>query len=229
MLIGIDICRRLSSLGQGWQTESGWSNIQKKARRVRMFSRFRGKGDTPDPKREAVDSRGLEVIEDDPDTAWSLWDSALAEQDSRFSGLPPISSSIPLNSTSSMAELQAHAKTAPMPFPDLDTPTAPMGLEELSPAQRKAAALEVVELHHHRIANTIRTLWGYKECSVYINKLIMNGGDGMGNARIGFNQEAADAMMTLADLHDAEFGPAEAGGGLGFADTSFHTGIHGHR
>ena len=91
------------------------------------------------------------------------------------------------------------------------------------------AALDIVELHHHRIANTIRTLWGYKECSVYINKLIMNGGDGMGNARIGFNQEAADAMMVLADLHDAEFGPADGGGGLGFSDSSFHTGYNGHR
>ena len=49
--------------------------------------------------------------------------------------------------------------------------------------QKKAEALAVVEQHHQRIANTIRTLWGYKECSVYINKLIMNGGDGMGNAR----------------------------------------------
>ena len=29
-----------------------------------MFSRFRGKGDTPDPARDAPDSRGLEVKED---------------------------------------------------------------------------------------------------------------------------------------------------------------------
>jgi len=191
-----------------------------------MFSRFRGKGDTPDPARDAPDSRGLEVKEDDPDTAWGLWDSALAEQDSRFVDLPPISSAIPLTPEPS-ARSQAKAAEA---FPDLDRPTQPMGLEDATPAQRMKAALDIVELHHHRIANTIRTLWGYKECSVYINKLIMNGGDGMGNARIGFNQEAADAMMVLADLHDAEFGPADgAGGGLGFADSSFHTGYNGHR
>lgn len=193
-----------------------------------MFSRFRGKEGTPDPKQEAPDSRGLEVREEDPDTAWSLWDSALAEQDSRFSGLPPISAPAPLAPTPPVAHVRAEPSAA-QAFPELDTPTMPMGLEEVTSAQRKILALEVVELHHRRIANTIRTLWGYKECSVYINKLIMNGGDGMGHARIGFNQEAADAMMVLADLHDAEFGPADTGGGQGFADSSFSTGINGHR
>ncbi len=195
-----------------------------------MFSRFRGKEGTPDPKQEAPDSRGLEVREDDPDTAWSLWDSALAEQDSRFSGLPPISAHAPLApaAPTPMPSLRAEPRTV-QPFPELDMPTVPMGLEDATPAQRKVAALDIVELHHHRIANTIRTLWGYKECSVYINKLIMNGGDGMGNARIGFNQEAADAMMVLADLHDAEFGTSDKSGELGFADRSFNTGFDGHR
>lgn len=190
-----------------------------------MFSRFRGKDGTPDPKREAPDSRGLEVREDDPDTAWSLWDNALAEQDSRFSGLPPIPTSTPSGAKSTVSDVRGESNA----FPELEVPTVPLGLEEATPAERKVAALETVELHHHRIANTIRTLWGYKECSVYINKLIMNGGDGMGNARIGFNQDAADAMMVLADLHDAEFGSADASGGLGFADASFSTGINGHR
>jgi hypothetical protein len=75
----------------------------------------------------------------------------------------------------------------------------------------------MVELHHRRIANTIRTLWGYKECGVYINKLIMSGGDGMGHARVGFNQEAVEAMLVLSDIHDAEFGPPENSGGLGLS------------
>jgi hypothetical protein len=73
-------------------------------------------------------------------------------------------------------------------------------------------------------------MWGYKECSMYINKLIMNGGDGMGHSRIGFNQEAADAMMVLADLHDQLFGPSDGGNtGFGFSDSSFTTGYDGHR
>ncbi|MDZ7938943.1 MAG: hypothetical protein U5M53_11925 [Rhodoferax sp.] len=201
-----------------------------------MFSRFRGKGDKPEPPSEAPDSRGLEVVENDPDTAWSMWDSALADQDSRFSDLPPITESAEL-AAPSPAELASVTVNIPEPEPTLpapvdfnfDAPTQPLGLTEMGNAQRMAAALEVVELHHHRIANTIRTLWGYKECGAYINKLIMNGGDGMGNARVGFNQQAVDAMMVLADLHDTEFGAVDASGDIGFGDTGFQAGIHGHR
>ena len=100
---------------------------------------------------------------------------------------------------------------------DFVLPTAPQPLAaELTLQQRRDIALETVQQHHQRIANTIRTLWGYRECSVYINKLIMAGGDGMGHARIGFNQDAVEAMLALSDIHDAEFGaPSTLGGALG--------------
>lgn len=102
---------------------------------------------------------------------------------------------------------------------DFVLPSAPLPLEsELTLEQRKNIALATVEQHHQRIANTIRTLWGYKECSVYINRLIMAGGDGMGHARVGFNQDAVDAMLALSDVHDAEFGaPSTLSGGLGLS------------
>jgi hypothetical protein len=45
---------------------------------------------------------------------------------------------------------------------------------------------------------------------LYINKLIMEGDDGMGHARSGFNPQAAQAMLVLADLHDTLFGAREA-------------------
>ncbi|WP_138513958.1 hypothetical protein [Rhodoferax bucti] len=195
-----------------------------------MFSRFLGKGGSGASKRvDAVDSRGLEVVEDDPETSWSMWDNALAEQDSRYSGMAPLSSSAPLPSLpQAMPRSRSETKSAEA-FPDFDeVATEPMGLEERSPEQRAVTALEVVELYHHRIANTIRTLWGYKECSVYINRLIMNGGDGMGNARVGFNPDAAQAMLLLADLHDQIFGPADPGSTLGFSD-SYHSTFDGHR
>lgn len=96
--------------------------------------------------------------------------------------------------------------------------------EERTLEQRKDDALLTVELHHHRIANTIRTLWGYKECSDYISKLILSGGDGMGHARMGVNQDAANAMMLLAELHDAQFGAAEPKDGAGFSDSLLRTG-----
>ena len=182
-----------------------------------MFSGFFGKSakNSKAPAREAVDSRGLEVIEDDPDTAWGLWDSALAEQDSKFQ-VDGSASELPM----------VVPGMVPPPTLDLDignAPTRPMGLDELTPEQRKDAALQVVELHHQRIAQTIRMLWGDKECSVYINKLIMNGDDGMGHARIGFNQYAVEAMLVLADIHDEVYGAA-VNPGLDFAETTRGTG-----
>lgn len=184
-----------------------------------MFSRFLGKGDKPvdPPAKDAVDSRGLEVVEDDPETVWGLWDDALAQQDSRFGTLE---TAVP-----ALADPEFAQATVPTPLNDPEEVTQPLALEDKSQAQRQADALQVVDLHHHRIANTIRSLWGYKECSAYINKLIMNGGDGMGQARIGFNQEAVAAMMVLADLHEAQFGPAEVDSGFGFTSHSAFTGL----
>jgi hypothetical protein len=184
-----------------------------------MFSRFLGKGDKPvDPQvTDAVDSRGLEVVDDDPETVWGLWDDALAQQESRFGSLESV--------RPDPADREPVQATVPMPLNDPEAVTQPLALEEKSQAQRQADALQVVDLHHHRIANTIRSLWGYKECSAYINKLIMNGGDGMGQARIGFNQEAVVAMMALADLHEAQFGPAEMDSGFGFTSHSAFSGL----
>lgn len=187
-----------------------------------MFSRFLGKGDKSAnaSKTEAVDSRGLEVNEDDPESIWSMWDSALAEQDSRFSELPPESAA------AVKADGNANAAATLRVDDQHDVPTQPVALQEKTPEQRKDEAIAVVELHHQRIANTIRTLWGYKECGAYINKLIMSGGDGMGHARIGFNQDAVTAMMALSDLHEAQFGPDEMGTGMGFNGQSGFAGMH---
>jgi hypothetical protein len=92
-----------------------------------------------------------------------------------------------------------------------EIPTQPTALEEdLSDEQRARQALDVVEQFHPRIATTIRAFWGYNECPLYINKLIMEGDDGMGHARSGFNPQAAQAMLVLADLHDTLFGAREA-------------------
>jgi hypothetical protein len=58
-----------------------------------MFRKHRNNGATfwvPD----APDSTGLEVIEDDPESSWNLWQSAVAEQ----AGLSP---SAPANSLAS--------------------------------------------------------------------------------------------------------------------------------
>lgn len=165
-----------------------------------MFERFRSNKDKPpvqDSKMNSTLPRGMEVREDDPETGWGMWDEATAAQE--------------------MARRHATAAQPPLPtvpsvpaqggFPnDAEAATQPMGLEEKTPAQRAEDALAIIELHHARIAKTIRMMWGYKECSAYISKMLMTGYDDTGHARMGFHQEAVNAMMSLGDLHDQIFG-----------------------
>ena len=192
-----------------------------------MFSKIFGKSASGGAQRsEAQDSRGLEVVEDDPETSWSLWDNALAAQDSQHSMLDAAGNTRPNGSAAQHRMPGLYPAHRALDFDD--APTRPMGLDEKEPEVLAAEALERVELHHHRIAQTIRTLWGYKECSAYINQLIMSGGDGMGNARIGFKPEAVEAMLQLADLHDVLFGPAELPADSGFAP-SVHSSLSGLR
>jgi len=155
--------------------------------------------------RDAVDSRGLEVTEDDPDTAWSRWEEAQAAQDAWALVPSPISAPLPL------------IRDLLPPSAMDDAPTQPLGLEDLTLDQRKTRALVIIQEHRPRVANTIRTLWGYRECSIYINKLVMEGDDGRGHARVGFNQDAVQAMLTLIDVHDGIFGSFGAGAPTGTA------------
>jgi hypothetical protein len=158
-----------------------------------MFNAFGGKGieKSDEAAKTVVEARGLVVTEDDPDTAWGLWDSAMVDMDSRFSEI----------STDTAYEASGQfSTTGPMRLAVDDLDTQPAQLEEKSLEQRKNDALQIVEMHHYRIASAIRTLWGHAECSVFIHNLIMNGGDGMGKARIGLNWDAANAILVLADL-----------------------------
>ncbi len=186
-----------------------------------MFSKFLGKGNKSEapPAKKAVDLRGLEVTEDDPDTVWSMWDEALAEQDSKLGELKP-------DSGNSAENPLAVAQTASArPSAALAATPQPSASETRLRGERKEQALKIVELHHHRIANTIRSLWADRECGAYINRLIMSGDDGQGNARVGFNQEAVEAMMVLSDLHQGEFGQTDTGGGLPARDQSGFAGL----
>jgi hypothetical protein len=211
-----------------------------------MLSRLFGKRDKPsdDAGKAGKDDRGQSGKDDGREATWSTWDkmqmpkapaapqapqpapqrSGPAAQDSTYTGLAPLytrpvirtSSMAPLTTTGAMRAAKASGDENQV---DFVLPTSPMDLApELTLEERKTLALDIVGQHHQRIANTIRTLWGYKECSAYINRLIMAGGDGMGHARVGFNQDAVAAMLALSDIHDAEFGPPDStGGGLSLA------------
>lgn len=159
-----------------------------------MFSKFFKSGDKKlSADKVALDAPGVEVREDDPETSWSEWDSVLAELDFSIGG----ARDLPTQPTPIRPDFDI--------APDCDTPTQPMSLED-SREREKNHALAIVDAYHPRVAHTIRTMWGYKECSTYIDRLIMNGGDGMGESRVGFNPEAVEAMLTLTTLHDERFG-----------------------
>lgn len=178
-----------------------------------MLSRFFGKGNAPTGSGEPAKTPapgGLEVRENDPDTAWAMWDDALASQSKIASAMAGATNAPSGSPTTPYPSLPPEGSAAV----DFELPTQAMGLGDMGPERRKEAALAVVDEHHQRIGNTIRTMWGYPECSTYINKLIMAGGDGMGHNRVGFNQEAVDAMLALVDLHDAEFGAPPNPGGM---------------
>jgi hypothetical protein len=213
-----------------------------------MFEKFLGKGsksggtdDATNGTKQGADAdqgffRGLfkpetiEVVEDDPDTMWSMWDSAVSEMDSRFLALPPDEPP-----ASAASKPDARPVVNAVASPDNKTPstseatTEPMGLTEKTPEQRKSDALGVIEQNHSRIFNTIKVLWGHKECADYIDNLIMSGGDGFGQVRRGFNQESADALMVLSTLHEQEFGRQDNVGGLGFNPNTGFGGLSGTR
>lgn len=194
-----------------------------------MFERFRPKKDQPVPLDSKLNSqlpRGMEVVEEsDPETGWGMWDEATAAQELRQRSGEQISAGAPPAPTASSDLPQLPSEGFPN---EHGTSTQPMALEEKTLAQQAEDALGIIELHHARIAKTIRVMWGYKECSTYIDKLLMTGYDDTGNARMGFHQEAVNAMMSLSDLHNRIFG-FEQSTELGGFDGALSSGLDYHR
>jgi hypothetical protein len=50
-------------------------------------------------------------------------------------------------------------------------------------------------------ASAIRMFWGSRDCVEYMQKLVLSGGDGFGNARVGFKPEVVTALMSLITMH----------------------------
>lgn len=92
-------------------------------------------------------------------------------------------------------------------FPELDADeveesTRPLPLQELPRQVQVEHEMGIIRDHHARIASAIEMFWGHKDCVEYLQQLILNGGDGVGRARVGFKQEVITAFMHLITLHD---------------------------
>ena len=79
-----------------------------------------------------------------------------------------------------------------------------MGLHELPRQARFDHEMQVIKTHHERISKAIGVFWGHKDCVEYLQKLILSGGDGFGQARTGFRSEVMTALINLNNLHEEE-------------------------
>ncbi|MCY7305928.1 MAG: hypothetical protein LH632_07230 [Rhodoferax sp.] len=89
-------------------------------------------------------------------------------------------------------------------YVEAELATRPMPLHELPRQVGIDTAMAVIARHHARIARAIEMFWGTRDCVEYIQKLVMNGGDGFGNARIGFKPEVVSALLSLSTMHRIE-------------------------
>lgn len=90
-----------------------------------------------------------------------------------------------------------------MAFPPLSSeePSARISKPPLRDEDVIERAIETVRTRHERIANTLKTIWGYQECSDYLQKLVFNGSDPADLTRAGFNADVADAILLLSRIH----------------------------
>ncbi len=79
-----------------------------------------------------------------------------------------------------------------------------MALDEFPRQIQIEREMAVIRTYHDRICRAIEVFWGHKDCVEYLQTLILNGGDGFGNARIGFRKEVLSALLNLVRLHQIE-------------------------
>jgi hypothetical protein len=94
-------------------------------------------------------------------------------------------------------------ETQPAPLDDFES-TRPTPLFELPKQTQIDHEMAIIRAHHARIANAIDVFWGHPDCDEYLQQLIISGGDGFGNARIGFKHEIVAALINLSTLHEAK-------------------------
>lgn len=94
-------------------------------------------------------------------------------------------------------------------FPEFDQDeenqtTRPIPLPELPKQVQIEHNMAIIREQHERIAKAIEMFWGHKDCVEYLQQMILNGGDGVGRARVGFKLEVLAAFMSLIALHEID-------------------------
>ncbi len=92
----------------------------------------------------------------------------------------------------------------PINYLEEDVATRPMGLHEIPKQARIDREMAVITLHHERIAKAISTFWGHRDCTEYLQKLILSGGDGAGKSRVGFKPAVLAALINLSELNEVD-------------------------
>jgi hypothetical protein len=91
------------------------------------------------------------------------------------------------------------------PPPAAQPLTEPVTPDPQTLEQRFQTSMQIIARDYPRIHSAIESSWGHRECSRYIQELILSGGDGMGNSRVGFKVGTVAALMLLDELHDTQF------------------------
>lgn len=175
-----------------------------------MPDSLHNKANKPDapPVSSPAPLSGVEVTDDQSDISWYLWNKAIADL--------------------SINDRNVAEDTQPLSL-EADVVTQPMSLGDKSPEQRKSDAFALIGQHHPKVMAAIRATWGFKECAIYLNKLVLNGSDDMGHSRLGFSPQVIETLMGLTQLHEAQFGQLDKAEELGFADFSVRAGLDGAR
>ncbi len=79
-----------------------------------------------------------------------------------------------------------------------------MPLHELPIQARVDHEMATIAARHPRIAEAIQKFWGHRDCTEYLRTLILQGGDGDRQNRVGFKPEVSAALLTLVTLHNID-------------------------
>lgn len=170
----------------------------------RMKTNFndRRRGDEAEPN--IIEKRGVHVEE----VSGELWDALHSNEVRSYPRPDPSQSDHPDWEPTDFLDTHATLERE-IPGPSLAASGNRRAIEMLE--QQAHIAQAIVNCHHPQIGAAMSILWGHREYSYYISKLVKDGHDSTGATRTPLHPDAVEAMVALADLHHQLFDPDGAG------------------